>query len=50
MMNYRIVQNSGWVKLWQINYLRVLVRKIFKLVDFVIATLVNMEFGWVRYW
>ena len=45
---YRIVQNFGVVKLWRIDCFRVLARKMLaNLQKLMLATLVNLEFGWV---
>ena len=40
IQGYRIAQNFGGVKLWQIDQFRVLAGEM----------LVNMEFGGVKYW
>ena len=48
---YRIVQNFGGVKLWRIDRFRVLARKMLaNLQQLMLAALVNLEFGWVKYW
>ena len=48
---YRIAQNSGGVKLGRIDRFRVLARKtLANLQLYILATLVNLEFGWVKYW
>ena len=41
-----MVQNFSWVKLWRINHFRVLARE--NVGKFTLATLVNLEFGWVN--
>ena len=48
---YRIAQNIGGVKLWRIDHFRVLAggnADEFTIAN--IATLVNLEFGGVKYW
>ena len=48
---YRIAQNSGGVKLWLIDHFRVSARKMLaNLQMLTLATLVILEFGWVKYW
>ena len=50
-MKYRIAQLFGGVKLWQIDRFRVLVREnVGEFTIANIATLVNLEFGGVKYW
>ena len=48
---YRIVQNFDGVKLWRIDRFRVLVgENVGEFAIANIATLVNLEFGEVKYW
>ena len=48
---YRIAQNFGGVRLWQIDCFRVLVgENVGEFTIANIATLVNLEFGVVKYW
>ena len=48
---YRIAQTSGGVKLWLIDHFRVSARKMLaNLQMLTLATLVILEFGWVKYW
>ena len=48
---YCIVQNSGGVKLWLIDHFRFWARKMLaNLQMLTLATLVILEFGWVKYW
>ena len=48
---YHIAQNFGGVKLWQIDRFRVLVgENVGEFTIANIATLVNLEFGRVKYW
>ena len=48
---YRIAQLFGGVKLWRIDHFRVLVgENVGKFTIANIATLVNLEFGGVKYW
>ena len=50
-VKYRIVQNFGRVKLWRIDRFRVLVgENVGEFTIANIATLVNLEFGGVKYW
>ena len=43
--------NFGGIKLWQNDRFRVLVRKMLaNLQQLTLDTLVNLEFGWVKYW
>ena len=45
------VQNAGRVKLWRIDHFRVQAREnVGKFTIAYIATLVNLEFGGVKYW
>ena len=46
-LRYCIAQNFGGIKLWQINCVRVFSEE--NVGEFTIATLVNLEFGWVKY-
>ena len=46
-----MAQNSGGVKFWRIDRFRVLMRKMLANLQYLtLATLVNLEFGWVKYW
>ena len=50
-LNYRIAQLFGGVKLWRIDRFRVLVgENVGEFTIANIATLVNLEFGGVKYW
>ena len=50
-LKYRIAQNFGEVKLWRIDRFRVLVgENVGEFTIANIATLVNQEFGGVKYW
>ena len=48
---YHIAQNIGGIKLWRIGHFRVLARKtLVSLQQLPLVTMVNLEFGWVKYW
>ena len=48
IIGYCITKNFGRIKTWRIDRSIVLVRE--NVGEFTIATLVNLEFGWVKYW
>ena len=51
VIEYRIVQNFGRVKLWRMNCFRVLAgENVGEFTIANIATLVNLEFSGVKYW
>ena len=48
---YRIAYNFGGVKLWRIDRFEVLVREnVGEFTTTYIINVVNLEFGWVKYW